>query len=342
MGRIGDEDPSRIPGPDSLFTGRYIAEAVARLAVFSDAVKTLDESIARAKAAERLGFESVWVTQLPYARDAALVLAAYANATNRIGLGTGVVPIYTRHPTAMVQMAATLDELSGGRFNLGLGVSHKVTVESMWGLHLEHPVEAMREYLDIVRTSLREGACAIAGKHFSAQWTYSGPRRAELPIMISALNPRMLELAGERADGVVLYMCSPAYIRDHVIPGITAGRRKAGKSLEGFEIVAAVPVCLTSDRSGAQAVFRATVERYSNLPYYRKMMDASGFKSELEAGAVSEGMLDELAGIGDEQQVREAIRRYREAGVTLPGAGPFGGHKGAAGFEATLEAAAGD
>ena len=314
---------------------------MARLAAFIDSVKTLDESVARAKAAERLGVESVWVTQLPNARDASLVLAAYAHATQRVGFGTGILPIYTRHPTAMVQMAATLDELSGGRFILGIGVSHKATVESMWGMHLEHPVEAMREYLDIVRTSLRDGGCSIDGKHFSAHWAYSGPRRAEMPIMISALNPRMLDLAGQMADGIVLYMCSPAYIRDHVVPAVTAGRQKAGKPLEGFEIVAAVPVCLTSDRAGGQAVFRQTVERYASLPYYRKMMDASGFKAELEAGEVSESMLDELAGIGDEKQVRDALRRYRDAGATLPGAGPFGGHKGALGFEATLEAAAG-
>jgi F420-dependent oxidoreductase-like protein len=314
---------------------------VGRLAAFNPAVKALDESVARAKAAERLGFESVWVTQLPDARDGALVLSAYAAATHRIGLGTGVLPIYPRHPTVMVQMAATLDELSGGRFILGIGVSHKVTVESMWGMRLDSPAEAMGEYLDIVRTSLRDGSCAIEGKHFTARWAYAGPRRPDLPIMISALNPRMLALAGERADGVVLWMCSPAYIRDHVIPAITAGREKAGKSLEGFEIVAAVPVCLTSDRPAGLAVFRASVERYSNLPYYRKMMDASGFKAELEAGEVSEEMIDELSGIGDENQVRDVIRRYREAGVTLPGAGPFAGHPGAAGYIATLEAAAG-
>ena len=314
---------------------------VKRLAAFNPAVKTLEESVARAVAAERLGFESVWATQLPDARDAALLLAAYAHATTRVGLGTGVLPIYKRHPTAMVQMAASLDELSGGRFILGIGISHKVTVESMWGLHLDSPVDAMREYLEIVRTSLRDGSCAFDGKHFSAHWAYSAPRRAEMPVMISALNPRMLEVAGEQADGVVLWMCSPAYIRDHVVPAVTAGRKNAGKSLDGFEIVAAVPVCLTSDRAAALAVFSQTVERYASLPYYRKMMDASGFASELAAGHVSEAMMDEVAGIGDEQQVRDVIRRYREAGVTLPGAGPFGGHKGAAGFEATLEAAAG-
>jgi F420-dependent oxidoreductase-like protein len=313
---------------------------MARLAAFNPAVKSLDESVARAVAAEKLGYESVWVSQLPDARDAALVLAAYARATQRVGLGTGVLPIYTRHPTAMVQMAATLDELSGGRFILGIGISHKVTVESMWGMSLDSPVDAMREYLEIVRTSLRDGGCAIEGKHFSARWGYSAPRRADLPVMISALNPRMLELAGEQADGVVLWMCSPTYIRDHVVPAVRAGREKAGKSLDGFEIVAPVPVCLTSDRAAALAVFRQTVERYANLPFYRKMMDTSGYKDQLGEGVISEEMMDELAGIGDEHQVRDAIRRYREAGATLPAAGPFGGHKGGAGFEATLEAAA--
>src|SRR6202140_155175 len=266
-------------------TEGYIAEVVPRLAAFSDAVKTLDESIAKAKAAERLGVESVWLTPLPYARDAALVLAAYANATQRVRFGTGVLPIYTRHPTAMVQMAATLDELSGGRFILGMGVSHTVTVESMWGMHLEPPVEAMREYLDIVRPSLRDGGCSIDGKHFSAHWAYSGPRREDMPVMISALGPRMLELAGEQADGVVLWMCSPAYVRDHVVPAVTAGRQKAGKTMDGFESFAAIPVCLTTDRTAGQAVFRQTVERYANPAlYYRKMMDASGFAAELEAG----------------------------------------------------------
>ncbi|OLE72733.1 MAG: LLM class flavin-dependent oxidoreductase [Chloroflexi bacterium] len=311
-----------------------------RVAVFNPAVRTLDESVARAKAAERLGFESVWTTQMPDARDASLVLAAYASHTQRVKLGTGVLPIYTRHPTAMAQMAASLDELSGGRFILGLGVSHKVTVEGMWGLRLENPVDAMREYLTIVRTTLRDGGCGFEGRYFTGRVAYSGPRRADLPIMISALNPRMLQLAGELADGIVLYMCTPAYVRDHVVPAIRAGREKVGKTLDGFDIVAAVPVSLTSDRAAAHDVFRKTVARYAALPYYRKMMDASGLKEALEQDRVDERVLDELAGVGDPERVRDAVARYRESGVTLPAVGPFGGHEGAQGFEATLEAVA--
>jgi len=300
----------------------------------------MDESVARARLAERLGYESVWVTQLPDARDASLVIAAYAAATGKVKLGTGVLPLYPRHPTAMTQMAATLDELTHGRFILGLGVSHKVTVEGMWGMRLESPVDAMREYLDIVRTSLRDGGCDFEGRYFTARWRYSGPRPDSLPIMISALNPRMLELAGELTDGIVLWMCAPQYIERHVIPAVRAGREKAGKSMEGFEVVAAVPVSLTSDRAGAQEVFRRTVGTYSALPYYRKMLDASGYAEQLAAGDPTNAMLDDLAGLGDERQVRDAVRRYREAGVTLPAVGPFTGHKGAAGFDATLTAVA--
>ncbi|HET7467106.1 MAG TPA: LLM class flavin-dependent oxidoreductase [Candidatus Dormibacteraeota bacterium] len=312
---------------------------MARLAANNNAGRSLEDSVQRTQEAERLGYESVWVTQLPDARDAALVLAAYAGATKWVRLGTGVLPIYTRHPTAMAQMAATLDELSGGRFILGLGVSHKVTVESMWGLKLDQPVESMREYLNIVRASLRDGAASVDGGHFTAHWSYSAPRRSEIPVMISALSPRMLELAGELADGVVLWMCTPKYIHDVVVPHVAAGREKAGKSIHGFEVVAAITACLTTDRGAALEVFRRTVERYASLPYYRKAMDASGFQEDLAAGRVTDAMLDELSGIGDESRVRDVVRRYRESGTTLPCILTFGGHPGAAGYVPTLEAA---
>jgi F420-dependent oxidoreductase-like protein len=296
---------------------------MGRIAAFSPAVRTLEESVNRARIVEKHGYESLWTTQLPTARDASVVLAAYASATQRVKLGTGVLPIYTRHPTAMVQMAATLDELSGGRFILGLGVSHRVTVEGMWGLRLESPVEAMREYLTIVRSSVRDGACSFDGKYFTARWSYLGPRREDLPIMISALNPRMLELAGELADGVVLYMCAPGFIDEHVMPHVRTGRQRAGKSMDGFEIVAAVDACVTSDRGAALETYQKTLDRYAALPFYRRAMEAGEFNPDV------------LAAIGDAKQVESAIARYRDVGVTLPGVGPFGGR-----FEETIAAAA--
>src|SRR6202007_963405 len=107
----------------------------------------------------------------------------------------------------------------------------------------------------------REGGGSSDGDHFTARWTYSAPRRAELPVMIAALSRRMLELAGEISDGVVLWLCSPRYVREHVVPAIKAGCERAGRSPDAVEIVAAVPACLTTDRAGAQEVFRQTITR---------------------------------------------------------------------------------
>ena len=308
-----------------------------RLGVSFDAGRTLSPSIERAKLAEHLGYDSVWSSQLPPARDTALVLAAYAAATERIGLGTAVLPIYTRHPTAMAQMALTLDEISGGRFRLGIGVSHQVTVEGMWGLRLEHPVEAMREYLGIVRALVTEGSVSAEGSQFTARTAYTAPRRPELPILVSALSPRMLELAGEIADGVSLWMCAPAYIEEVVVPAVRRGRERAGRTMEGFEVEAAVPVCLTADRAAGLAGFRPTAARYASLPFYRRVLDRTFPDMSDEP---NDEILSTLAGIGGVEEVRAAVDRYRAAGATLPVVGPFGGHEGAAGFEATLEALA--
>ena len=311
---------------------------LGRLGVSCDAGRALPPSIERVKVAEHLGYDSVWSSQLPPARDTLLVLAAYAQATERIGLGTAVLPIYTRHPTSMAQLALTLDEISGGRFRLGIGVSHQVTVEGMWGLRLVHPVEAMREYLTIVRSLVTTGSVSFEGEHFTARGAYTAPRREGLPILVSALSPRMLELAGELADGVSLWMCAPSYVRDVVVPAVARGREKAGKTIDGFEVEAAVPVCLTTDRVAALAAFRPTAARYASLPFYRRALDRN---FEDMSDEPNDRILGELAGIGDLEQVRDTVERYRAAGATLPVIGPFGGHDGAAGFEATLEALAG-
>jgi len=315
----------------------YPSRVLTRLGVSFDAGSSLGSAVERARLADHLGYDSIWASQLPPARETPLVLATYAGATEKIGLGTAVMPIYTRHPTAMAQMALTIDEIAGGRFRLGIGVSHQVTVESMWGLKLAHPVEAMREYAGIVRALITTGSANADGEHFSAHAAYLAPRRPDLPILISALSPRMLELAGEIADGVSLWMCAPDYIRDHVVPRVRAGREKAGKPLEGFEIEAAVPVCLTTARAEGLAVFRQTAERYASLPFYRKVLDKT-FPDMSDSP--NDRILSALAGIGDLDEIRSTIERYRQAGTTLPVIGPFGGHEGAAGFKGTLEARA--
>jgi probable F420-dependent oxidoreductase len=296
--------------------------------------RSLESAIERVKLAESLGYESVYVTHIA-GRESLTVLTAYALATSRIRLGTGVVPIYTRSPATMAQTAATLDELSGGRLTLGLGVSHRVVVESWHGQRIDRPVAEMREYVSIVRAILR-GEDAPAGEKWQTGFRLVGLEpRPQLPLYVAALSPAMLRLAGEIADGVLLWLCSPPYIREVVIPEVTAGRERAGLGLEGFDVVPAVPAALSDDRHATYEAMRRELIPYFGLPFYRAMIERSGFGPEIEAydaaagdleamaAAISDDFLDQLTAVGDQAAVRAGVRRYREAGATSPGVGPI-------------------
>ncbi|MGH7392496.1 MAG: LLM class flavin-dependent oxidoreductase [Candidatus Rokuibacteriota bacterium] len=304
--------------------------------------RDLAAAVELARGAEALGYDSVWVTH-GLGRDSFLVLAAYGAATHRIGLGNGVVPIYPRHPVAMAQAALTLSEMTGGRFTLGVGVSHKPMVEGMLGLRLEDSLGAMREYVTVLRGALGSGA-SFAGRHFRVEWSLGLPARpAAPPIYLAALSRRMLELAGEIADGAVLWLCPPAYVRDVALPAIARGRRRAGKDLAGFEIAAAVPLAVTTD-AAALTAFRAELARYVALPFYRAMMESSGLGAELAAydrdKDVPPGLARALGAVGDAATGRAFLQSYRDAGVTLPAVRPIT-FPDAPWYRATLEAASG-
>ncbi|HXH81583.1 MAG TPA: LLM class flavin-dependent oxidoreductase, partial [Candidatus Tectomicrobia bacterium] len=205
-----------------------------RLAVYLIPGADLRPALDLVRRAEALGYESVWVTH-GLGRDSFLVLAAYAAATTRIGLANGVVPIYPRHPVATAQAALTLAETSGGRFTLGIGVSHRASMEAMLGMPLVDPLGMTREYVAVLRGALGEGV-DFEGRHFRVRWSLAVPKRPPAPrVYLAALGPKMCELAGEIADGAVLWLCPPAYVRDVAVPAIERGRRRAGKRLEGFE-----------------------------------------------------------------------------------------------------------
>jgi len=256
-----------------------------------------------------------------------VLLAAYAAATTRVGLGNGVVPVYPRHPVAMAQSALTLNEVSGGRFRLGIGVSHKTSMEAMLGLRLVEPLAVMREYVAVLRGALGAGS-EFEGRHYRVRWAMAVPTRPPAPpIYLAALSVKMLELAGEIADGVVLWLCPPAYVRDVAVPALERGRRRAGKPLAGFEVVAAVPLAVTDARAAAMAAFRAELKRYLEQPFYRAMMQAAGLGDGVAAfdrvGEAPESLADALGGIGDARAARAYVEAYRKAGVTLPAVRPI-------------------
>ena len=292
----------------------------------------------RARRADSLGFDSIYTTQIA-GRDAFTVLAEFGHVTSRVRLGTGVVPIFARTPVAMAQVAATIDEVTGGRMVLGLGVSHRVTVENWFGAEIAKPVSQMRAYAGVVRAILT-GEAPPENDFFPTSFQFMGyPPRPEMPIYVAALSPNMLKLAGEVGDGVMLWLCCPDYIRDVVIPAVAEGRERAGKSMDGFDVVAAVPSALTEDRDAALDALRGELVTYASLPFYRAMLEGSGFGEEIAAfdagmadgdvekakAGLSERMLDALAGIGSADQVRAGVQRYLDAGALSPCVGGIPG-----------------
>ncbi len=310
--------------------------------------RSLGAAVERVRLAESLGYEAAYVTHIA-GRESLTVVTAYALATSRIRVGPGVVPIYTRTPATMAQTAATVDELSAGRLNLGLGVSHRPVVEGWHGQTIDRPVAEMREYASIVRAILR-GEDPPASEKWPTGFRLLGiDTRPRLPIYVAALSPAMLRLAGELADGVLLWLCTPKYIADVVIPEVRAGRERAGLTLEGFDVAPAVPAALTDDPDAARATMRGELIPYFGLPFYRAMIERSGFGAEIAAydaaagdlpamqAAISDEFLTALTAIGDGSQVRAGVERYRDAGADTPCIGPIGKTD----FEATLEAGIG-
>ena len=300
------------------------------LGCFVSVGREIDTAIERVKLAESLGYESVYVTHIA-AREPFTALTAYAAATSSIRLGTGVTPIYARTPVATAQTAATIDEYSGGRMVLGLGVSHRPVVEGWYSNRIDKPVREMREYLGAVRAIFR-GEDPPAGEKWPTGFHFMGyDARDDLPIYIAGLSPAMLRLAGELADGVILWLCEPTYIREVVVPEVTKGREKAGKPLEGFDIVAAVPSAVTGDPQTARDVMRKDLTPYFHLPFYRAMIERSGFEPDLEK---ADPFIDTLAAIGTAEEANAVIDSYFDAGATSPGVGPIARTD----FEATLRA----
>lgn len=299
--------------------------------------------------AEELGYDTVGLPQIA-ARDPMTTLASVARQTSRIRLGTGIVPIWTRSPIAMAQEAAVIQELSEGRFLMGLGVGHQMLVESWHGQKMTKPVEAMRDYLTIMKGALSEGYVDHQGEVFSASFAFMGYQPSKVPIYIAALGPKMAQLAGELADGVVLWLSSPHHIEDVVIPNIKIGAERAGRSIDDIEIFGCLFAAPSPNRSAARDAVRQQLLTYLQLPFYRAVMDSSGYSADLDefdrnllAGNVvealaslSDALIDEIAATGNADQIAETLHGFVSAGCTMPGVGIVGGYDGYEGVKEGL------
>ncbi|RCG30732.1 TIGR03564 family F420-dependent LLM class oxidoreductase [Sphaerisporangium album] len=264
-----------------------------------DAIAELEDRIARAAAD---GFATAWVSNI-FGLDALTALAAAGSRVPGIELGTAVVPTYPRHPAVLAQQALTTDAALGGRLALGIGLSHKVVIEDMYGYDFAKPARHMREYLSVLRPLLRGERADVDGETLTAHVELGTPKAGEVPVLLAALAPRMLRLAGEVADGTVLWMTGPKTVAGHVVPAVTEAAREAGRPAP--RVVCALPVAVTGDVAAVRARAGEVLAIYGQLPSYRAMLDREGV-----AGP------GDVVVAGDEDDVRAQLETFAAAGVT--------------------------
>jgi alkanesulfonate monooxygenase SsuD/methylene tetrahydromethanopterin reductase-like flavin-dependent oxidoreductase (luciferase family) len=278
--------------------------------------------------ADELGYDSINCSHIA-ARDSFTTLAALSHIAPSVTLATAVAPIYHRSPASMAQTAATVDDLSGGRFRLGLGTGHRATMGGWHGQDIGNPVAEMREYVALVRALLAGGE-PPPGLRWNSSFAFHGFKpRADIPIYLAGLSPAMLRLAGEIADGVVLWACPATYVRDVVTREVAAGRARAGHDLAGFDICAAIPSAVVGDTAVAYHGIRAELHRYFGLPFYRAMFAHAGYDGDIAAydaaadvsaqrAVISAAFIEDLCAIGTPEDVAAGVARYRAAGATNP------------------------
>jgi F420-dependent oxidoreductase-like protein len=262
-------------------------------------------------AAEQAGIDCAWMTSGGVAPDPLAVFSAAAMRTERILMGSCIIPTFPRHPLALVQGSVTVDSLAPGRLRLGVGPSHIVSVEPTFGIPFVRPLEHLRDYLTILRAALYEGKVDYQGPRLTARATLPGGPTG-VKVMASALRQNGFRLCGELADGAISWMCPLPYIRDVASPALKEGAAKAGR--EAPPLVTHVPVVVTDDKAGVYAGAQRQVSFYARVPYYSQMFQDAGF-TEAKEGQFSERMTDAIVISGSASEVKDRLRALPEYGV---------------------------
>jgi 5,10-methylenetetrahydromethanopterin reductase len=251
---------------------------------------------------EERGFSSVWMTNA-FAFDAMTALSAAGRGTSRIEIGTAVVPTYPRHPVVMAQQALTTQDALDGRFTLGVGLSHEGTITESLGIPFETPAKHMREYLGVMLPLLEGKPASIAGDLYRVDATLMAPAAGRVPVVVAAMGPLMLKLAGTLTEGTITSWVGLRTLADHIVPKITKAAETAGRLAP--RIIAGLPVALTSDADAGRDYLAARVGFYDTLPSYKAMFDREGV-----------GRGADVALIGDEAALDAELKRLEETGAT--------------------------
>jgi 5,10-methylenetetrahydromethanopterin reductase len=273
-----------------------------KTAIFFGGPGTVSGQVQAIVDAENDGFDGIWFGQI-FGPDAMTVMAVAGSKTSRIELGTCVVPTYPRHPHVMAQQALTVQAATDGRFNLGIGLSHAPVVEGMWGLSYDKPAAHMREYLSVLLPLVREGRASFNGDLYKVNANVSVPDAKPMPVLIAALAPVMLRMAGEMTDGTITWMVGPKTLETHIVPRISKAAEAAGRPAP--RIVVGLPVAVTDDPEQARQKAAGSFAVYGTLPNYQRVLGIEG------AGGPAD-----VAIVGNEAEVEKQIRGLASAGTT--------------------------
>ncbi|MEU6558223.1 LLM class F420-dependent oxidoreductase [Nocardia nova] len=256
--------------------------------------------------AESAGMDTAWIPQIPSDFDALITIAAMGLRTDRIELGTAVVPLQAQHPIALARQAVSAQAAAGGRLVLGVGPSHHWIVRDMLGLPYDRPAAYTRDYLEVLAAGLSgPGDVRVGNDTFTVNNPLDLGPVTPVPVLVAALGPVMLRLAGERADGTILWLADERAIADHVVPKITKAAAEAGRPAP--RVVAGLPVCLCRPSEVEQAKERANriLGEAEVSPNYQRLLEQGDARD-----------VGDICVAGDEAAIAAGLRRFAEAGAT--------------------------
>ena len=267
-----------------------------------DTFRSIADQLRSLEDAERDGFDSFWFPQ-QFGADVLTIIAIAGQRTNRIEIGTAVVPTFPRHPVVLAQQALTAQVATGGRLTLGVGVSHQSTIEDWLGLPYDRPALHMKEYLSVLRPLLNEEGVDFAGEKFKVSGALQIPDAIPCPVVVAALGPRMLSVAGELADGTVTWMTGPRGLAQYVVPRLNEAAASAGRPMP--RVCVGVPVAVTDNPDRGRDRAARLFQGYGSLPNYRRMLEREGVSGP-----------GEIAILGNEAAVEDQLRALAAGGAT--------------------------
>lgn len=275
-----------------------------------DAKDTAD-ALSRVREAEAAGLRQVWMTMSSAgAVDPLTFFALAAMQTERVRFGTSIIPVFPRHPVVTAQQALAVHDVAPGRLRLGLGPSHVHIIEGKYGLRMEAPLTYLREYLTVLRSALWEGQVDFHGRFLNVSFSF--PRKARIPLLVSALGEKAFRLAGEVSDGAISWMCPVSYLVGKALPALEAGARSCHR--DPPHLVAQVPVLMGTDAIAVRRAARNRLKTYVAMPFYANMFSHAGLPPPTDESGM-DTLVDALVVTGDEATVRQRLLEILASGL---------------------------